>query len=120
MQMKTKMDFECKCGLGVPVISDTHPTEPHDTIVANHVCSNCDAHLFEIKLSPGTQVIATENILSNDGQYVIPKGRLIRITAFCGSTFPDIGILFSGLLAAGPFHPKGFSAKWDIMRLTAS
>jgi hypothetical protein len=106
----------CNCNLGFPVICEIQP-EDGNSFLARHCCSHCATDLFEILLKPGTQVIATENIMSHDGKYVIPKGRLMRITAFVELPSLSAGFLFSGLLAVGAFLPYGFATEWDIEKI---
>lgn len=106
----------CSCEKGYPVIVSLRP---HDDscYLAGHRCSHCRAHLFEIELKPGEKLIATDDIGSNDGHHVIPKGRIMRITGFAELTASATGILFCGLLAAGAFPPEGFAATWDIEKI---
>jgi hypothetical protein len=108
--------INCLCERGFPIIVSLRP---HGVggYLAGHCCSHCRAHLFETELNPGETIIATANIASDDGRYVIPKGRIMRITAFVDLALSTTGILFCGLLAAGAFRPEGFAAVWDIEKI---
>jgi hypothetical protein len=110
------MKINCTCSKGFPIISKIQSLD-RNTFLASHCCSLCEAYLFDTELRPGTQVITIDNIESNDGKYLIPKGRLLRITAFIELSLSSTGLLFSGLLAAGAFRPDGFAAQWDIEKL---
>jgi hypothetical protein len=109
------MKLACTCSRGIPVITTVHPLDLN-AFLASHCCSQCGAYLFDEELKAGEQIIATNNIVSSDGKYTIPKGRLLRITAFIDMP-PCTGFLFAGLLAAGGFRPEGFAAKWDIEKI---
>ena len=110
------MTSNCTCNKGFPVISEIQ-TMDTNSFLASHCCSYCGSYLFDTDLKPGEQVIATNNIENCEGGYTIPKGRLLRITAFTDiSLLSTIGFLFSGLLAAGAFSPEGFAAVWDIKK----
>jgi hypothetical protein len=108
--------INCACEKGFPIIAELRR---HDAscFLANHRCSHCGAHLFNTELKPGEKVIATDNIRSQDGQYVIPKGRVVRITGFMSLPSLTTGLAFCGLLAAGAFSPEGFAAVWDIDKM---
>lgn len=108
--------INCTCENGFPIIVSLRP---HDVgyFLAGHCCSQCRRHLFETELQPGETIIATADIASDDGRYVIPKGRIMRITAFAELALSTTGFLFCGLLAAGAFRPEGFSAVWDIEKI---
>lgn len=108
----------CSCERGFPIIASLRPHDA-DYFLASHCCSHCRAHLFEIELKPGETIIATNDIASDDGRYVIPKGRVMRITGFAELALSATGFLFCGLLAAGAFRPEGFSAVWDIEKIFA-
>jgi hypothetical protein len=108
--------LNCSCEKGFPVIATLRS---HDAgcFLAGHHCSHCGTHLFEMELKPGEKLIATDNIGSDDGRHVIPKGRVMRITGFADLAMSATGFLFCGLLAAGAFPPAGFSAVWEIEKL---
>ena len=63
------------------------------------------------------QIIATKDILSCKGDYTVPKGRLLRISAFSEIRSSCLGLVFAGLFAVGTFSPEGFAAFWDINKL---
>lgn len=63
------------------------------------------------------QVIATEDIHNLMQDYTIPKGRMLRISAFTELPQNAVGFLFAGLFGAGSFQSRGFSAKWDIVEI---
>lgn len=107
------MQTKCPCNQGFSTISEIHPLGTN-SFLASHCCSHCKNYLFDTEIQPGKQIIATDNIASDDGQYIIPKGRMLRISAFIDSSLSSTGFLFSGLLAAGAFSPQGFAAEWDI------
>ena len=109
------MNVVCTCDSGFPVISAVHSLDTN-VFVASHCCSRCGTYLFDKELKPGEKIIATNNIMSNDGKYSIPKGRISRITAFVDMS-SSIGFLFAGLLAMGGFSPEGFAATWDIEKI---
>ena len=101
----------------MPVISDLLDSE-HNSYRAEHACSGCERPLFACELSPGMQLIATKDIKNLSGDYLIPRGRVLRLSAFgempcTGSP----GLLFAGLLGAGAFSPRGFATHWDIHKI---
>jgi len=100
----------------VPVITGII-THRSNAFIAKHCCSECNTPLFDTEIIPGTQLIATKNIHSHDKSYTVPKGRLLRVSAFSDLPSDDVGFLFSGLLGAGPFAAIGFSTKWDINKI---
>jgi hypothetical protein len=102
--------------MGIPRITEVTPRELSASI-ARHCCSHCGAYLFDREIQTGDQVIATDNIANNDGCYIIPKGRVLRITAFIDLPVATTGFLFAGLLAIGAFPPEGFAAEWDLVKL---
>jgi len=107
----------CKCSDGLPVISDLVSKETN-AFHANHACSNCEQSLFDCELNPGMQLIATKDIKNLTGDYVVPRGRVLRISAFGelpSSSSP--GLLFAGLLGVGAFPPQGFASQWDIHKI---
>jgi len=107
----------CNCGDGLPVISNLVSRET-DSFHAKHACSNCEQSLFECELNPGMQLIATKDIKNLTGDYVVPRGRTLRISAFSelpSSSSP--GLLFAGLLGVGVFPPQGFASQWDIHKI---
>lgn len=106
----------CSCAKGFPTIS---ALRPHDDgfFLASHRCSECGSHLFDARLTPGEKVIATDNVSSEDGRSLIPKGRVVRITGFTELPSLTAGFAFCGMLAAGSFPPEGFSAVWDLDKM---
>ena len=106
----------CSCKKGFPVISEVE-SKASNAFSAIHCCSHCSTYLFDVDLNHGMQLIATDNIANSSNDYVIPKGRLLRISAFGEITSSSIGLIFAGLFAAGAFHPKGFAAHWDINKI---
>jgi len=64
------------------------------------------------------QLIATQDIINLTGDYVVPQGRILRISAF--SELPSTsspGLLFAGLFGVGAFSPQGFATQWDIHKI---
>lgn len=61
---------------------------------------------------------ATRDILNCEGDYTLPKGRLVRLTGFVEDA-GAVNLNFSGLLAVGSFGAEGFAAQWDIQRIVA-
>ena len=112
------MCLDCSCNGGIPTIREVQPSSTK-SFFARHYCSHCDAFLFDVALNPGMQIIATKNIVSSNGEYVVPKGRMLRISAFSELSASSTGLVFAGLFAVGAFHPGGFAAKWDVNRLLA-
>lgn len=108
--------INCSCERGYPVIASLR-SHDDSCYLASHCCSHCGSHLFEIELKPGEKLIATDDIGSDDGRHVIPRGRIMRITGFVDLAMSATGILFCGLLAAGAFPPEGFAAIWDIEQI---
>ena len=106
----------CSCNKGFPVISEVE-SKVSKAFSAKHCCSHCSAYLFDVDLSHGMQLIATDNIANSSNEYVVPKGRLLRISAFGEITSSSIGLIFAGLFAVGAFHPEGFAAHWDINKI---
>ena len=107
----------CSCGDGLPVISGL-VSKDTNAFQAMHVCSNCEQILFDCELNPGMQLIATKDIESLTGVYVVPRGRVLRISAF--GELPSnssTGLLFAGLLGVGVFPPQGFATQWDIHKI---
>jgi hypothetical protein len=107
---------KCSCKKGFPVISEVE-SKASNTFSAIHCCSHCSTYLFDVDLIHGMQLIATDNIANSSNDYVVPKGRLLRISAFGEITSSSIGLIFAGLFAAGAFHPEGFAAHWDINKI---
>lgn len=110
------MSKNCYCNKGFPVIAEVN-TKDTKFFFARHHCSHCAAYLFEVELKPGMQIIATDDITNSNGEYVLPKGRLLRISAFSEMPSSCFGLIFAGLFAAGAFHPQGFATQWDICRI---
>ena len=106
----------CSCNKGFPVISEVE-SKASKAFSAKHCCSHCSTYLFDVDLNPGMQLIATDNIANSSNEYVVPKGRLLRISAFGEITSSSIGLIFAGLFAVGAFHPEGFAAHWDINKI---
>ena len=106
----------CPCNNGFPVISEVE-SKASKAFSAIHRCSHCSTYLFDVDLSRGMQLIATDNIANSRNDYVVPKGRLLRISAFGEITSSSIGLIFAGLFAAGAFHADGFAAHWDINKI---
>ncbi len=108
--------LNCSCENGFPIITSLRR---HDVscYLAAHRCSHCGVRLFETQLKPGEKVIATDNITNEDGRFVIPKGRIVRITGFMELPSLAAGFAFCGMLAAGAFRPEGFSAVWDLEKM---
>ena len=106
----------CSCDKGFPVISEV-ASKASKAFSAIHRCSHCSTCLFDVDLSRGMQLIATDNIANSRNDYVVPKGRLLRISAFGEITSSSIGLIFAGLFAAGAFHADGFAAHWDINKI---
>ena len=107
----------CNCGDGLPLISDL-VSKDTNTFHAKHVCSNCEQPLFDCELNPGMQLIATKDIKNLTGDYVVPRGRVLRISAFGElPTSSSPGLLFAGLLGVGVFPPQGFATQWDIHKI---
>jgi len=107
----------CSCGDGLPVISDL-VSKDTNAFQAMHVCSHCEQTLFDCELNPGMQLIATKDIENLTGDYVVPRGRVLRISAF--GELPSRsspGLLFAGLLGVGVFPPQGFATQWDIHKI---
>lgn len=109
------MSKNCSCNKGFPVISEVNEKYTK-SFFARHCCSHCADYLFEVELKPGMQIIATDDIANSDGKYIVPKGRLLRLSAF--SEMPScLGLIFAGLFAVGTFYPQGFAAQWDLCRI---
>jgi hypothetical protein len=106
----------CSCNKGFPVISEV-ASKASKAFSAIHRCSHCSAYLFDVDLNRGMQLIATDNIANSSNDYVVPRGRLLRISAFGETTSSSIGLIFAGLFAAGAFHPEGFATHWDINKI---
>ena len=106
----------CSCNKGFPVISEVE-SKASKAFSARHCCSHCSTYLFDVDLSHGMQLIATDNIANSSNEYVVPKGRLLRISAFGEITSSSLGLIFAGLFSAGAFHPEGFAAHWDIKKI---
>jgi len=107
----------CDCSNGLPVISEL-VSKDINSFHAKHACSNCKQHLYDCELTPGMQLIATRDIKNLTGDYVVPQGRVLRISAF--SELPSSnspGLLFAGLLGVGAFSPQGFATQWDIHKI---
>jgi len=104
------------CKNSVPVITKALSHEG-DALIAEHCCSACNTFLFEMEIRSGAQLIATRDIHSHDKSYIVPKGRLLRVTAFSELPSHEVGLLFSGLFGVGAFTAKGFAAKWDIKKI---
>ena len=67
------------------------------------------------------QLIATKDIVNIKGDYVVPQGRILRISAF--SELPSVaspGLLFAGLFGVGAFPPQGFTTQWDIHKILST
>lgn len=107
---------DCACEKGFPVIAALRLLDD-GSFLARHHCSRCGTELFETALRPGEKLIATGDIKSADGRHVIPKGRIMRITAFAELATSATGLLFCGLLAAGAFRPEGFASVWDVAKI---
>ena len=107
---------KCSCNKGFPVISEVE-SKASKAFSAKHCCSYCSTYLFDVDLIRGMQLIATDNMANSSNEYVVPKGRLLRISAFGEITSSSIGLIFAGLFAVGAFHPKGFAAHWDINKI---
>ena len=85
---------------------------------AKHNCSICEQSLFDCELTPGMQLIATKDIKNLSGDYVIPQGRVLRISGFSELPFTHSpGLIFAGLLGVGAFSPRGFATQWDIRKI---
>ena len=107
----------CNCSSGLPVISDL-VSKDINSFHAKHTCSNCEQSLFDCELTPGMQLIATKDIKNITGDYVIPQGRVLRVSAFSELPSTDSpGLLFAGLLGVGAFSPRGFATQWDIHKI---
>jgi len=104
------------CKDSVPAITNIVSDGSH-AFIAKHHCSSCNAPLFETEVRSGVQLIATIDIDNYDKSYTVPKGRLLRVTAFSELPSHEIGLLFSGLFGAGAFAAKGFATKWDIKKI---
>lgn len=110
------MPRNCSCNKGFPVISEVNAKDTK-SFFARHYCSHCADYLFDVELKPGMQIIATDDIANSNGEYVVSKGRLLRISAFSEMPSSCLGLIFSGLFAVGAFHPQGFATQWDICRI---
>ena len=108
--------INCSCEKGFPIIAALRRYDA-SCYLATHRCSHCGTQLFESQLMPGEKVIATDDIASDDGRFVIPKGRVVRITGFMELPTLTAGFAFCGLLSAGAFRPEGFSAVWDLEKM---
>ena len=109
--------ISCGCDDGLPVISDL-VSKDTNACHATHACSHCEQTLFNCELNPGMRLIATKDIENLTGDYVVPRGRVLRISAF--GELPSRsspGLLFAGLLGVGVFPPQGFSTRWDIHKI---
>ena len=110
----------CNCDSSLPVITELISKEA-GSFQATHTCSNCDKDVFDCELNPGMQLIATKDILNITGDYVVPQGRILRISAF--SELPAVsspGLLFAGLFGVGAFPPQGFATQWDIHKIMST
>ena len=109
------MPQQCTCTKGFPVISAVSVNDA--SFFAMHACSYCEEDMFEVELKPGMQMIATRDIVNFEGDYTVPKGRLLRISAFGAIQSSLIGLIFAGLFAVGAFSPEGFAANWNINKI---
>ena len=110
------MRQHCQCNQGFPVISEVIAREGA-SFLAVHSCSSCEEELFTVELKPGMQIIATRDIANLEGNYVVPKGRMLRISAFGEIRSALTGFIFAGLFAVGAFSPVGFAVNWDIKKI---
>lgn len=107
---------DCSCTKGFPVISEVS-VRNEASFYAMHSCSYCEKDMFRVELKPGMQIIATKDIVNVEGSHTVPRGRLLRISAFGESPSSLVGLIFAGLFASGAFNPAGFSANWDINKI---
>lgn len=106
------------CKNSIPIITEII-SSCQNAFIAKHCCSKCNSPLFEEEVAPGVQLIATTDIQNHDKSYTVPRGRLLRVTAFSDLAANDFGFLFAGLFAAGSFAPRGFATKWDVNKITS-